>query len=528
MEAKISKRKKTTRTRRSSDNPLASARKHDKVESLWHRKSGAAFRLFLEYYASQPMGVCSDGKSAITCSKLPSRVKMNKDQEEKPARTGQSRAAKRRKKRKNQNHQVHGSTETLTCVNTEANEKSPQSPTAIHQDCEYSNDRLIRAFLEFDSPSDRAQIQNLVCSLAKPLPLTFRIRKTVAKEQEGEIRDILDKDFGQIVHAVSFDFWIYQAKSSSLNKGNLFKVAPKLKEFLVRNALNGTIARQELASMLPVLALSRGGWLRQGVRVLDMCASPGSKTLQALEIVGATGRVKANDVNEKRIESLKDAVQRSGLDTIHRVKYTNVDASKFPIPSDTKRLYDTILCDVPCSGDGTIRKDPHILSNWTPATSNALHSLQVRILLRALQCLKVGAVMSYSTCSLNPVENEAVVAAAIAQFRALCRDDDKDNEPSVELVPWPDTIDGLVGHAGVADWKIADYVGDTDEDDEDMVRLRWHASHEEAVAANMEHALPSMWPPPNVESLHLNRCFRLWPQDQDSGGFFVALIRRNQ
>ena len=72
-----------------------------------------------------------------------------------------------------------------------------------------------------------------------------------------------------------------------------------------------------------------------------------------------------------------------------------------------------MLADVPCSGDGTIRKDPSVLPRWSPAVSNQIHATQLEIGWRAVQLLRVGGVLAYSTCSLNPVEDEAVVAALL-------------------------------------------------------------------------------------------------------------------
>jgi 16S rRNA C967 or C1407 C5-methylase (RsmB/RsmF family) len=501
--------------RKRSNNPLASARKNDKVESLWHRKSGAAFRLFVEFYASQPIGVCSGGEVTTSDISL-----LTSSSEPTAAGSGQSRASKRRK-RKTCQHGGGGSSSTPDGADT----TDAAANTARANEEDYIDARLLRALKDFKGGC--SHLQSFVTSLAKPLPLTFRIRRTVSEKQQTQVKNTLREEYGHLVEESPFDPIIYQAKSVSLSKATLSKVNPDLKQFLVTNSLNGTLARQELASMLPVLALFHVGSLSKNGRVLDMCASPGSKTLQALEIVGSSGRVKANDVNERRLESLREAVERAGLVTSHRVKYSNLDACKYPIPSSDKRLFDTILCDVPCSGDGTIRKDPHVLVNWTPATSIALHALQVNILVRSLQCLRVGGIMSYSTCTLNPVEDEAVVAAALVKVRAIFRGKHGGKEgPPVELVPWP-KIEGLKCHPGVKEWKIADYVGDTDEDDEDMVRLRWHPTYEDSVAGGMKGALSSMWPPSDTESLHLDRCIRLWPQDHDSGGFFVALIRRN-
>ena len=76
-------------------------------------------------------------------------------------------------------------------------------------------------------------------------------------------------------------------------------------------------------------------------------------------------------------------------------------------------LFDRILCDVPCSGDGTIRKAPDIWRRWTPGNGNGLHPLQLRIALHACQMLKVGGRLVYSTCTFNPIEDEAVVAEVL-------------------------------------------------------------------------------------------------------------------
>lgn len=119
----------------------------------------------------------------------------------------------------------------------------------------------------------------------------------------------------------------------------------------------------------------------------------------------------------------------------------NLDASNMPnikVPHDPPRgsnlrnmVFDRILCDVPCSGDGTMRKNVAIWKRWSPLDGNGLHScvkntdsfadrglmhphrLQLRILQRAMRMLARGGRIVYSTCSLNPVENEAVIAAAL-------------------------------------------------------------------------------------------------------------------
>ena len=72
--------------------------------------------------------------------------------------------------------------------------------------------------------------------------------------------------------------------------------------------------------------------------------------------------------------------------------------------------YDRIVCDVPCSGDGTIRKNPNVWNDWSPARGNARHMIQFNIAERGVELLEVGGIMAYSSCAINPIENEAVIA----------------------------------------------------------------------------------------------------------------------
>lgn len=102
----------------------------------------------------------------------------------------------------------------------------------------------------------------------------------------------------------------------------------------------------------------------------------------------------------------------------------NHDAQVYPTLRDTSGaefLFDRILCDVPCSSDAAIRKLPQRWAGWNPKDSMQLHGLQVQILSRGLEVLKVGGKLSYSTCSLNPIENEAVVAAVLQKFGSSIR-----------------------------------------------------------------------------------------------------------
>ena len=114
--------------------------------------------------------------------------------------------------------------------------------------------------------------------------------------------------------------------------------------------------------------------------------------------------------------------------------------------------------------------------------------------------------------------------------------------PSVELIEWP-AMEGLTLRPGISDWKVLDCPNgstanqesakdDDDEVDEDTVTWVEYSTYEEALANKMPQCYPTLWPNnKEVEtfnfSLNLDRCRRLWPQDQDTGGFFLALFRKN-
>ena len=105
--------------------------------------------------------------------------------------------------------------------------------------------------------------------------------------------------------------------------------------------------------------------------------------------------------------------------------------------------FDRILCDVPCSGDGTLRKNPDLWKKWNPGHAFSLQSLQVRIATRGIQLLSPGGLMVYSTCSLNPVENEAVVVQLLQAF-----------PDQIQLVDISEKLPGLKTKPGLTNWCV--------------------------------------------------------------------------
>ena len=156
----------------------------------------------------------------------------------------------------------------------------------------------------------------------------------------------------------------------------------------------GRLTRQEAVSMLPVLALDP----QPGEYILDLCASPGSKSSQIAEHLDNSGVVVANEIARSRVNLLVSNMQR------HRTRsniIVNHDARHFPnVP---EYGYDRILVDAPCTGTGTTRKNPDVWSRWNPNGGRSMQKLQIDILNRAVRIVKNGGRVVYSTCSLDPI-----------------------------------------------------------------------------------------------------------------------------
>lgn len=217
------------------------------------------------------------------------------------------------------------------------------------------------------------------------------------------------------------------------------------------------------------------------------------------------GLLIANDSDAKRCHML---VHQTGRMPSVGLGVTNWDASAFPTirldARGTHLRFDRILADVPCTGDGTMRKNADIWGSWQATQGPALHPLQHRILVRAMTLLKPGGRMVYSTCSFNPVENEAVVAAGLRSF------------PAGEFAIIPqgeDVLPHLKRRPGLSRWKIASQKPGTKE-------LVWHDSAEayqtygeqwkkeqagrkKVKGEGIKEIAETCWPPTGAETLGL-------------------------
>jgi 16S rRNA (cytosine967-C5)-methyltransferase len=167
----------------------------------------------------------------------------------------------------------------------------------------------------------------------------------------------------------------------------------------------GWISIQDEASQAIPLLLD----VQVGDRVLDLCAAPGGKTAQLVRAAGEKGVVVAADHHAHRLRAMRDQFTRLGL---RNIRVIELDATQ-PLPF--KEKFQRILVDAPCSGTGTLARHPEIRWRLEPQQLAELHRLQVSMLANAVPNLSSGGWLVYSTCSIEPEENEEVVAEVLRE-----------------------------------------------------------------------------------------------------------------
>lgn len=145
-----------------------------------------------------------------------------------------------------------------------------------------------------------------------------------------------------------------------------------------------------------------------GARVLDVCAAPGGKTLAYAWAAGADGRVVACDVRERRLDVLRETLRRGHAGAVEVV---TIDEHA-PLPFAA--IFDVVAVDAPCSGLGTLRRDPDIKWRRTPEDLQRFQARQVDLLTRAAAVVAPGGALVYTTCSTEPDENLDVVTRVLA------------------------------------------------------------------------------------------------------------------
>ncbi|HZE12633.1 MAG TPA: 16S rRNA (cytosine(967)-C(5))-methyltransferase RsmB [Chthoniobacterales bacterium] len=170
---------------------------------------------------------------------------------------------------------------------------------------------------------------------------------------------------------------------------------------------------------------------RPGDRVLDACAAPGGKTGYLAELMKNNGFILACDRDERRVETLRDNLERLGAKIFRTVRH---DWTKQTLSDET--AFDRILIDAPCSNTGVMRRRIDVRWRLTPDDFSRMADEQMRIIRAVVPQLKPGGFLVYSTCSLEPEENEKIVERTVTEFSFLRWDDQQ------SILPFRDHFDG--------------------------------------------------------------------------------------
>ena len=280
--------------------------------------------------------------------------------------------------------------------------------------------------------------------LKEPLTDSFRIN-TLKTTIKALIKRLKDK--GWVLHKVpwcSEGYWVnYRPKA----------IGNTLEHFL------GYYYSQEPASMIPPLLME----LKSGLKVLDMAASPGSKTGQIAGLMSDEGLIIANDLLINRVSILKANLQRLGVRSAVITRRSAVSFKRLP------EFFDRVLLDAPCSGEGIIRKNPYVAVQWNHKNFLKFSRVQKELIMSAYKTLKPGGILVYSTCSLAPEEDEEVINHLLEHTNAKLM---------------PARLKGLKSREGVTEWH----------------------------GLKMNSAIKD--------------CARIYPQDNNTIGFFAAKVMK--
>ena len=255
---------------------------------------------------------------------------------------------------------------------------------------------LVEKLKHFMSDTD---ILNLGLSLQKSAPLDLRVNTFLAKR--SQVLEILNQEGIEAQETPYSPCGIRLTGKPAINRHALF--------------LSGKIEVQDEGSQLLGYLLAP----KRGEMVVDFCAGAGGKSLLLGALMNSRGRLYAFDVSEKRLSNMKPRFKRSGLSNLHAQRITHENDIK------VKRLtgkIDRVLVDAPCSGLGTLRRNPDLKWRQSPQSIEELKTKQAAILSAAAGLLKPGGRLVYATCSFLPEENQAIISdflVAHPQFTLL-------------------------------------------------------------------------------------------------------------
>ncbi len=287
------------------------------------------------------------------------------------------------------------------------------------------------AFVEHISAQlpEHLSIEDLIEYSNKPLRLSIRVN--TLKITARELIPVLENKGFQFrsIPWCAEGFWISDGPVDSL--GNCVE------------HLQGLFYIQEASSMLPPVALFSQE--NDFEIILDMAAAPGSKTTQIAATMKNSGLLVANEYSSSRVKMLHANLVRMG---VNNTAITHFDAEVFG--EYLFEEFDAVLLDVPCGGEGTVRKDSDALKNWSLTDIKAIAEKQKQLICSAFEALKVGGTLVYSTCTLSREENQEVClhlketfadAVQFAQLNDLFKGCDQALTEEGFLHVWPQIFD---------------------------------------------------------------------------------------
>ncbi len=167
---------------------------------------------------------------------------------------------------------------------------------------------------------------------------------------------------------------------------------------------------QDPGAMIPGALLRKSGYLKEGMKVLDLCAAPGGKSTQIASAMAGRGILFSNEIVKNRCSVLSANIERMGITNAVVLNETPERlAERFP------GYFDAVIVDAPCSGEGMFRKNSEAVSQWSSENVEMCSQRQELILENAYACLKPGGILVYSTCTFERSENEDRISGLIGK-----------------------------------------------------------------------------------------------------------------
>ena len=374
---------------------------------------------------------------------------------------------------------------------------------------------------------DEKEYSEFLKITVEELPIIFRLNKiyTYSESLEEEISEFFHKNYDHYNKRLTrpklnFLDNIYQL--TYLDKKD--KIDSELKQILFTENDFG-ILRQELVSMLPVNLVP----IEESDIILDMCAAPGNKTIQVLEIMSEKARLKntlpsgviiANELDEKRAGNMAHFFKAHFPINI---VITNNNAENLPVIEDEKYRPNVVICDVPCSGDGTLRKNKMMRKKWKIEFGLENHFTQYKILDNAVRQCKNDGYILYSTCAINPIENEAVVVAILEKYK-----------DEIELINCSKKMRdmNIKFREGLIKWKVC---VDVDKNKNFIWKEKYSDVKNNKNGLIKESMFHDIYTYKNnhptalfkfTDPLNIRNCLRVYSHDNNSDCFFIAVIHK--